>query len=116
MIRGETNWYDPTSGTQGTKNTSASTVIANKKAANVTVSNGAPKSILDYSFATSKHASFKKKVNRLKVIDNLTNYVYADVHSLSIKVADYEYLDKLEVSGGRYTASKPLVRAQAVFR
>ena len=52
---GDTAWYDPASDTQETKNTSASAVVSNKKAANVTVSNGAPKSILDYEFKTSKH-------------------------------------------------------------
>ena len=111
---GETDWYDPVSGTQSKENVSGSAVVSNKKAANVTVSNAAPKSILDYSFKTSKHASFGDKVGDLTVTGNLTNFIYADVHSLSLRVADYEYLDALEVLGGRYTASQPLVYAQAV--
>nr|MUH42101.1 hypothetical protein [Zobellia laminariae] len=113
---GGTAWYDPASGTQETKNTSASAVVSNKKAANVTVSNGVPKSILDYEFKTSKHATFGDKVKDLQVIDNLTNPSnHSYVHSLSIKVSDYEYLDKMEILGDRYTASQPLVYAQAIL-
>ena len=112
---GDTNWFDPASGTQETKNTSASAVVSNKKAADVIISNGAPKSILDYNFKTSQYASFKDKVRDLNVTNTLTNFIYADVHSLSIMVADYEYLDELEVTGGKHTESKPLVYAQAVL-
>ncbi|MBD0776981.1 hypothetical protein HPE56_04170 [Maribacter sp. ANRC-HE7] len=114
---GDTNWFDVATNSQDkeTITTSSSAVVSNKKAANVTVSNGAPKSILEYDFKTSKHASFKDKVRDLTVINNLTNYIYADVHSLSIKVADYEYFEKLEVSGGKYTALQPLVYAQAIL-
>ncbi len=112
---GDTAWFDPSSGAQETKNTSASAVVSNKKAANVTIANGAPKSILEYGFKTSKHPSFKDKVNDLNVTNNLTNPIYTDVHSLSIKVSDYEYLDKMEILGDRYTASQPLVYAQAIL-
>jgi hypothetical protein len=112
---GDTNWFDPSSGNQDIKNTSGSAVVSNKKAANVTISNGAPKSILDYGFKTSKHSTFKEKVKELTVTKNLTNYIFADVHSLSVQVADYEYLEKLEIVGGKYTLSKPLVYAQAIL-
>ncbi|WP_343488163.1 hypothetical protein [Allomuricauda sp. d1] len=113
---GDTNWFDPSSGQQETTNTSATVVISNKKAANVTISNGAPKTILEYAFQTSVHLSFGDKVRSLNVTNNLTNFIYADVHSLSIKVADYEYLEKVEILGGKYTASKPLVYAEAVLK
>ena len=112
---GDTAWFDPSSGTQETKNVSASTVVANKKAANVTVANGAPKSILDYDFKTSRHPTFGDKVDALNVTNNLTNPIENDIHSLSIKVADYEYLDKMEIQGSRYTASEPLIYAQAIL-
>ncbi|MDO6601338.1 hypothetical protein [Arenibacter palladensis] len=112
---GDTNWFDPSTGNQDTRNISGSAVVSNKKAANITISNGAPKSILDYGFKTSKHPSFKDKVKELTVTNNLTNYIFADVHSLSVKVADYEYLEKLEVLGGKYTNSKPLVYPQAIL-
>lgn len=113
---GDTAWFDPASGTQETKNTSASAVVSNKKAANVTVSNGAPKSILDYEFKTSKHATFGDKVKDLNVINNLTNpSAYSDVHSLSIKVSDYEYFDETELLGNNYTEQQPLVYAQAIL-
>ncbi|MEJ1222646.1 hypothetical protein [Sediminicola sp. 1XM1-17] len=114
---GATNWFDVASNTQEkeTINTSGSAVVSNKMAANVTISNGAPKSILEYDFKTSQHASFKDKIRDLNVIDNLTNFIYADVHSLSIKVSDYEYLEKMEIMGGRYTGSKPMIYAQAVL-
>ncbi len=114
---GETNWFDVASNTQEkeTINTSGSAVVSNRKAANVTISNGAPKSILEYAFKTSHHTTFKDKIRDLNVIDNLTNFIYADVHSLSIKVSDYEYLEKMEIMGGRYTGSKPMIYAQAVL-
>ena len=112
---GDTNWFDPSSGNQEMRNVSGSAVVSNKKAANITISNGAPKSILEYGFNTSKHATFKEKIKELTVTNNLTNYIFADVHSLSVQVADYEYLGKLEVVGGKYTNSKPLVYAQAVL-
>ncbi len=112
---GDTAWFDPSSGTQETKNTSASAVVSNKKAANVTVANGAPKSILEYAFKTSEHASFGDKVDALNVTNNLTNFISASVHSLSIQVADYEYFDKTELLGGRYTASEPMILAQAIL-
>ncbi|MCM4150589.1 hypothetical protein DHD05_03210 [Arenibacter sp. N53] len=112
---GDTNWFDPSTGNQDTRNVSGSAVVSNKKAANITISNGAPKSILNYGFKTSKYPSFKDKVKELTVTNNLTNYIFADVHSLSVKVADYEYLEKLEVLGGKYTNSKPLVYPQAIL-
>lgn len=114
---GDTNWFDVDSKTQGkeTVNTTGSAVISSKKVNNITLSNAAPKSILDYNFKTSKHRSFEDKVKDMKITDNLLNYIYADVHSMSIKLADYEYLEKLEVVGGKYTNSKPLVYAQAIL-
>ena len=112
---GDTNWFTPGSENQEVMNTSGTAVVSNKKAANVTISGGAPKTILEYDFRTSEHSTFKEKVNSFNVIDNLTNYIYADVHSLSIKVSDYEYLDELEVLGGKYTASEPLLYAQAIL-
>ncbi|OQD43425.1 hypothetical protein BUL40_06230 [Croceivirga radicis] len=110
---GDTAWYNPDSDTQESKNVGSSVVVSNKKAANVTISNGAPKPILTYNFQTSQHPSFGDKISDLEITNNITNYIVADVHSLSIKVANYEYLDALEIFGGRYTNSQPLVYAQA---
>lgn len=112
---GDTNWFDPSSGKQDMRNVSGSAVVSNKKAANIIISNGVPKSILDYGFKTSKHASFRDKVKELTVTNNLTNFIFADVHSMSLQVSDYEYLETLEVIGSRYTNSKPLVYAEAVL-
>jgi len=112
---GDTNWFDPTSGDQDNRQVTGSAVVSNKKAANVISSNGAPKSILAYQFKTSNHSSFKEKVKKLSITENLTNYIFSDVHSLSILVDDYEHLDKLEIIGGKYTNSKALVYAQAVL-
>jgi hypothetical protein len=110
---GDTHWFNQT-GKQDTRNISGSAIISSKKASNVTLSHGTPKSILEYRFKTSKHSSFKQKIRELTVTDNLTNFIFADVHSLSVQVTDYEYFEKLEVTGGKYTNSKPLVYAQAV--
>lgn len=112
---GDTTWFNVDSGTQETTKTSASVVVANKKAANATISNAAPKSIFDFNFKTSKHASFKDKVRSLNVTNNLLNYISANVHSLSIKVDNYEYLDKMEILGDRYTGGEPLIYAQAIL-
>ncbi len=114
---GDTNWFNVDTESQGTEtiHTSGTAVIANKTANKVTLSNGAPKSLLDYEFKTSKHKSFKDKVKGLKVTKHLLNYIYADVHSMSIMVEDYEYLEKLEVIGGKYTNSTPLVYAEAIL-
>ena len=112
---GDTDWYNPVTDTQETINTSASAVVSNKKAANVTVSNGAPKSIFDYEFKTSIHETFGDKVNALHITNNLTNYIYADVHSLSIQVDTYEYLDIPEVMGNQFTGGMPLVFAEAIL-
>tara|TARA_R110000868_G_scaffold271087_1_gene530586 strand:+ start:8645 stop:13639 length:4995 start_codon:yes stop_codon:yes gene_type:complete len=114
---GDTNWYNVDSNSQAkeTVNTTGSAIVSNKKAANVTISNGSPKSILMYGFKTSSHATFKDKVRDLDVIDNLTNFIYADVHSLSIKVSNYEYLSKMEILGNKYTGEAPLIYAQAIL-
>lgn len=112
---GHTDWFDPVSEKQDTRNISGNTVIANKKASHIAVSDKAPKSILKYGFKTSRYATFKEKVKDWTVISNLTNYIYADVHSLSLQVADYEYLEKSEVVGSKFTGSQPLVYAQATL-
>ncbi|MDO6515856.1 hypothetical protein [Zobellia uliginosa] len=111
---GDTTWFDPNTDTQSIKNTSASAVVANKKASSVTISNAAPKSIFDYTFKTSRHETFGKKIKNLNVTSYLTNPNGSE-HSLSIKVADYEFLDELEVLGNGYTKSLPLVYAEAIL-
>ncbi|WP_157614068.1 hypothetical protein [Pseudotamlana agarivorans] len=113
----DTNWYNVDSDSQAknTVSTTGSAVVSNKKAANISISQGAPKPILNYNFKTSKHASFKDKVRDLNVTNNLTNFIAANVHSLSIKVSEYEYLSKLEILGNKYTAQEPLVYAQAIL-
>ena len=112
---GDTNWFDVNSDSQSKEvtNSSSSVIVSNKKAANVTISNGTPKSILLYNFKTSEYATFKDKIYDLKVVDNLTNFIYADVHSLSLKVDTYEYLSSLEILGNQYTQGEPLIYAQA---
>jgi len=113
---GDTAWYNPvTEQQEENKNTSASAVVANKKASDVTLSNGAPKTILEYAYKTSAHASFGDKIGALLVTNTLTNPITDDLVSLSIKVADYEHFDALELYGNEYTNSKPLIYAQAVL-
>ncbi|PKA97999.1 hypothetical protein B0O79_1679 [Flavobacteriaceae bacterium MAR_2009_75] len=114
---GDTTWFDPNSETQSVLNTSASAVVANKKASDVTISNAAPKSIFEYTFKTSKHSTFKDKVRDL----NPTNYLInasasADVQSLSIHVSDYEHLELSEILGNQYTGGIPLIYAEAVLK
>ncbi|MCK8524400.1 Ig-like domain-containing protein [Aquimarina sp. D1M17] len=113
---GDTSWYDPASGNTETVNTSGTATIANKKAANVKVANAAPKSILDYTFRTSKYATFKEKVQDFSTTNHVTNFIQADIHSLSIEVANYEVFDKSEITGNQYTASKSLIYAEAKLK
>ena len=112
---GSTAWYNPNGDQQQDKNTSSSVVVANKKASNVVLSGGTEKSILDYTFKTSEYATFKNKVKDLSITNHITNFIYADVHSLSIEVAAYEYLDKMEILGSKYSQSRPLISAEAVL-
>ncbi len=114
---GDTSWYDPASdSTETVSDSKGNVTVANKKAGNVKLGNAAPKSILDYKFQTSLYASFKEKVRDLNVTNNVTNFIYADVHSMSIEVANYEYLDTPEIIGNAHTGSKSLVYAQAVLK
>jgi hypothetical protein len=113
---GDTNWFDPSGGAQTTSSGSASATVSNKKASGVTISGFSPKSILDYSFTTSEHHSFGDKVRSLRVTNYLTNFITSDVHSMSVRVEHYEYLDKMEILGHKYSDGKPLVYAQGLLK
>jgi hypothetical protein len=122
----DTNWYNPTTGTQSVEDnvTSSTTEVALKQASGLQLNNATPKSILDYTFRTSKHETFEDKIDDLVITDNLTNPIFyyendelnvkSKVHSLSIKVANYESLEEYEILGGEYTPNA-LVYPEAVL-
>lgn len=112
---GATSWYDPGGNSQTNSNQTASTTVKVNKLSGEKLNTALPKSILDYEFETSEHASFRDKVNSLSYKNHITNFIYANVHSMSIEVADYEYFDEPEVVGNKHTKSKPLVYGQAVL-
>ncbi len=112
---GDTSWYDPVSGNTTTESSSANVVVANKKAANVTVANAEPKSLLHFAFGTSKHETFKSKMRSISITDNITDIIAADIHSIHLKVAQYENFDVPEVLGTTYTADKPMVYGEAIL-
>lgn len=113
---GDTSWYDPATGSTETTSTSGTATVANKKAGNVKIANATPKSILDYKFKTSRYSSFKEKVRALNFTNYITNFIYADVHSMSIEVSNYEVFDTPEVVGNKYTDSKPLIYPEALLK
>ncbi len=113
---GDTSWYDPASGSTETVNAGASATVSNKKAGSAKLSNATPKSILDYKFQTSQYGTFKEKIRDLNVTNHVTNFIYADVHSMSIEVANYESFDATDIVGNKHTNSKSLIYAEAVLK
>ncbi|XLS30557.1 hypothetical protein ACJD0Z_06960 [Flavobacteriaceae bacterium M23B6Z8] len=113
---GDTSWFDPGTGSQQTSNESASVTVANKKAANVTVSNAQPKSLLNYTFETSKHATFKQKARSLTITDHITDIVATDIHTIHLRLQPYENFEIPEVIGTKYTRNEPLVSGESQLR
>jgi len=87
--------------------------IKNNQAAEV-LQVGLGKSLIDYSFHTSKHARFADKVAGLTVREPYVGKVSSDVINLQPLVATYEPFDIPEINGTSYTSSLPLVVATAV--
>ncbi|QLE00387.1 hypothetical protein HX109_01990 [Galbibacter sp. BG1] len=113
---GDTSWFDKDSGKTSNQNAAASATITSKKAADVKVANGEPKSILKFVLHTSEHDSFKDKVSSFKKTSNVTNFIYSNVHSLSLAVENYEIFEKAELVGVPLTNGESLVHAQAELK
>ncbi|MCX2680548.1 hypothetical protein OOZ15_11400 [Galbibacter sp. EGI 63066] len=113
---GDTNWYNPdTEGTENVETQGATATVSNKKAANVKLATGKPKSLLDYNFHTSKHETFGRKIRAINSTSYVTNYIYANVHSLSIVVDNYEIFEEAELKGVKYSGGQALVYGQATI-
>jgi len=114
---GDTNWYDIDTNSQASEaiNITGNVVVANKKASNVTISNGKPKSILDYVFKTSIHSTFKNKVRSLSITDYITDIITEDVHSIHLQLEKYENFEISEVLGSEFTGGIPMVSGEAVL-
>ncbi|TQO39254.1 hypothetical protein GQ41_3926 [Arenibacter algicola] len=114
---GDTNWYDVDTKSQASEaiNVTSNVVIANKKATNVTITNGKPKSIIDYNFKTSMHSTFKIKVRSLTVTNFITDIVTEDVHSIHLQLEKYENFEISEVLGSEYTGGIPMIFGEAVL-
>ncbi|MEX0274209.1 MAG: Ig-like domain-containing protein, partial [Flavobacteriaceae bacterium] len=113
---GDTSWYNPADGGTTTENAGASVTVASKKAANVIIANAEPKSLLHYGFNTSQHPTFKSKMRSLSIVDNITDIMAADIHSIHLKVRPYENFDVPEVLGTKYTNGDPMVYGEAILR
>ena len=79
------------------------------------VSNSAFISRLNFNFSTSKHDTFRQKMNALSV----QNYYsfrdgYSDVSALGLKVNAMEPFDINEIEGSRYTQNKPIIQAEGL--
>ncbi len=113
---GDTSWYDPANNTTTTEETAGSVTVANKKAANVTVANAEPKSLLNYNFKTSQHTTFKSKMRSLTIVNNITEIIKPDIHSIHLRLQRYENFDIPEVLGTKYTDNQSMVYGEAVLK
>ncbi len=88
--------------------------IRNKKAEPI-IREGEEVEILVYNFTTSTYNTFSEKINDKKRKKAYLEPIYSDVHALQVDVQPSERFDKLELLGGDYTASKPLIATEAVL-
>lgn len=75
---------------------------------------GLGKSLVDYSFHTSKHISLAEKVNELRIREPFVGKISSDVINLQPLVSSYEPFDIQELTGTVYTNASSLVTAQAI--
>ncbi len=87
--------------------------IKNNQAAEV-LQVGLGKSLIDYSFRTSRHALFADKIKGLSIREPYVGKISSDVINLQPLMSAYEPFDVPEVTGTSYTSSTPLVEATGV--
>jgi hypothetical protein len=87
--------------------------VKNNQAADV-LQVGLGKSLIDYSFHTSKHTRFADKVKGLSIREPYVGKVSSDVINLQPLMASYEPFDIHEITGTSYTHDLPLVVVNAL--
>ncbi|MCF8716171.1 hypothetical protein JM658_15175 [Joostella atrarenae] len=110
---GDTSWFNKDTGDVQNMDANASATVSNKKAAANKLITGKPKSLLEFGFHTSEYETFGKKVKSLNITGNVTNYIYANVHSMSIVVNNYEPFEEAEIKGVKLTNGEALISAKA---
>lgn len=98
---------------QRIKTEDADIAIKNNQAADV-LQVGLGKSLVDYSFRTSKHALFADKIKGLSIREPFIGKISSDVIDLQPLMSAYEPFDVPEITGTSYTSDAPLVVATAV--
>jgi len=98
---------------QSIKTEGAELTVKNNQAGDV-LQVGLGKSLVDYSFSTSKHALFADKINKLSIQDPFVGKVSSDVINLQPLMKSYEPFDIQELTGTVYTNEEPLVMAAAI--
>jgi hypothetical protein len=73
------------------------------------------KSLLSYSFKTSRYNTFRAKINDLHFERSVQERMSSDVINLQAQVGDYELFDGPELIGTAYTGSQPLVAGEAIL-
>lgn len=83
---------------------------------------GAFISRLDFSFETSKHNTFKQKINAFRVRNTITYLdgyqdagAISNVARMSLIMEEYEPFSIVELVGSAFTQDKPLIQARAVL-
>jgi hypothetical protein len=71
--------------------------------------------LLDYNFTTSAYDTFAQKIQDKKATKYYSDPIYSDVHALETAVQASERFSLLELNGGKYTVSKPLVTTEAIL-
>lgn len=88
-------------------------VIKNNQAGDV-LQAGLGKSLIEYTFHTSKHALFADKVKSFSMREPYIGKVSTDVINLQPLMAAYEPFDIAEMTGTAYTGQAPLVTVTAI--
>ncbi|MBS9463143.1 hypothetical protein KIM67_12040 [Flagellimonas sp. 389] len=83
---------------------------------------GAFISRLDFPFTTSRHNTFKQKINSMRVSNTITYLdgyqdagAIANVARMSLIMEEYEPFSTVELAGSAFTQDKPLIQFSAVL-
>jgi hypothetical protein len=72
------------------------------------------KSLLNYSFHSSKYKTFAEKIGSIGVQSGIATLVAQESITLQATVSSHEFFDIAELEGTAYTDNQPLVRATAM--
>ena len=88
--------------------------VTNRQAGSV-VRTDVGQELLAYGFTTSRHATFKEKVESIRKGREVAGYVSSDLINLQYDIVDGEPFDVAELAGGLLAGTKPLVEAEALL-